>query len=65
MCREQTELEKSERWRDEAKRLRYALFSIFNLDDQRRLSEAKRIAQCAMAGKLHGYELKEKQNEKT
>ena len=54
MIRLQTELEKKERWRDEAKRLRGALFAASLADT---LEEAKRICHCAMRGELHGHEI--------
>lgn len=54
MIRMQTQLEAKERWRDEAARLREALFIINGIDD---LAEIKRIAMAAMSGELHGHEL--------
>ena len=54
MVRMQTELEAKERWRDEAARLREALFIINGTDD---INEIKHIAMCAMGGELHGKEL--------
>ena len=56
MMRHLTELEKRERWGDEAKRLRGALFAASNADS---FEEAKRICHCAMGGELHGREIAE------
>lgn len=60
MLREKTELEKSERWRDQAKRLRHALFVIEGMSN---LTEIKRVALCAMRGELHGHEMADPKRE--
>ena len=54
MMRLQTNLENKERHRDEAARLRGALFAASLAEN---LEEAKRICLCAMRGELHGKEI--------
>lgn len=54
MMRMKTEIEVSETPKQEAERLRHALFTIRELDD---IEEMKRVAVAAMSGELHGYEI--------
>ena len=54
MCRAKTEIELTENHAGEATRLREALFLISLEADP---EEMRRIAHCAMTGKLHGKEI--------
>jgi len=55
MCRYKTKIETEENAEEQAARLRGALFALSIIDDP---EEMKRIARCAMAGELHGREIK-------
>lgn len=54
MLREKSEIEKSETYREEASRLRYALHVIHGMATN---DEIKAVAWKAMRGELHGHEM--------